>query len=95
MHNGSGQARLNSPGSCSTARPVSCTCDGNRVQLQEQPVQVLTALLDRPGEIITREDLRERLWKSDTFVDFDRRAEHRREEDPAGARRFRRNPDFR
>jgi len=45
--------------------------DGRRVRLQEHPRQVLIALLERPGEVVTREDLRERLWKSDTFVDFE------------------------
>ena len=44
---------------------------GRRVRLQEQPRQVLAALLERPGEIATREELRERLWKTDTFVDFE------------------------
>src|SRR5688572_32340695 len=41
------------------------------VRLQEQPFQVLAALLDRAGEIVTREELRERLWPSDSFGDFD------------------------
>ena len=45
--------------------------DGHRVRLQEQPRQVLAALLGRPGEVVTREELRERLWKTDTFVDFE------------------------
>ena len=45
--------------------------DGRRVRLQEQPRQILAALLERPGELVTREELRERLWKSDTFVDFE------------------------
>ena len=45
--------------------------DGTPVRLQEHPRQVLIALLERPGEVVTREDLRERLWKSDTFVDFE------------------------
>jgi len=45
--------------------------DGGKIRLQEQPFQVLVALLERPGEVITREDLRQRLWPSDTFVDFD------------------------
>jgi DNA-binding winged helix-turn-helix (wHTH) protein/TolB-like protein len=45
--------------------------DGVRVRLQEQPRQVLAALLERPGEVVTRDELRERLWKNDTFVDFD------------------------
>ena len=41
-----------------------------RVHLQEQPFRVLVALLDRPGEVVTRDQLRERLWPDDTFVDF-------------------------
>ena len=45
--------------------------DGSRVKLQEQPFQVLLALLERPGEVVTREDLRAKLWPEDTFVDFD------------------------
>ena len=45
--------------------------DGRRVRLQEQPRQILLALLERPGELVTRDELRERLWKSDTFVDFE------------------------
>jgi len=45
--------------------------NGVRVRLQEQPFQVLVALLERAGEMVAREDLRQRLWPSDTFVDFD------------------------
>ena len=45
--------------------------DGRRIHLQEHPRQVLVALLERPGELVTRDDLRDRLWKSDTFVDFE------------------------
>jgi DNA-binding winged helix-turn-helix (wHTH) protein/Tol biopolymer transport system component len=45
--------------------------NGARVRLQEQPLQVLAMLLDRPGEVVTREELHGRLWSSDTFVDFD------------------------
>jgi TolB-like protein/DNA-binding winged helix-turn-helix (wHTH) protein/lipoprotein NlpI len=45
--------------------------DGSRVKLQERPFQVLTILLERPGEIVTREEFRRRLWSADTFVDFD------------------------
>ena len=45
--------------------------EGRRIKLQEQPFQVLLALLQSPNEIVTREDLRLRLWPSDTFVDFD------------------------
>jgi DNA-binding winged helix-turn-helix (wHTH) protein/Tol biopolymer transport system component len=44
---------------------------GQKVKLQEQPFQVLTALLERPGEVVSREELRRRLWPADTFVDFD------------------------
>src|SRR5215813_9582063 len=44
---------------------------GIRLKLHEQTFQLLTALLDRPGEIVTREELRQRLWPDDTFVDFD------------------------
>jgi len=44
---------------------------GVKVKLQEQPFQVLQILLEHPGEIVTREDLRQRIWPSDTFVDFD------------------------
>jgi cholera toxin transcriptional activator len=45
--------------------------NGQRLRLQEQPFQVLVALLERPAEVVTREELRQRLWPSDTFVDFD------------------------
>ena len=44
---------------------------GTRLKLQLQPFQVLVALLERPHELVTREELRERLWPQDTFVDFD------------------------
>jgi TolB-like protein/DNA-binding winged helix-turn-helix (wHTH) protein/cytochrome c-type biogenesis protein CcmH/NrfG len=44
---------------------------GMRIRCQEQPLQVLVALLERPGELLTREDLRQRVWPEDTFVDFD------------------------
>ena len=44
---------------------------GQKVKLQEQPFQVLVALLQRPGELVTREELRTKLWPADTFVDFD------------------------
>jgi cholera toxin transcriptional activator len=45
--------------------------NGNRLKLQMQPFQVLLALLERPQEVVTREELRQRLWPQDTFVDFD------------------------
>jgi DNA-binding winged helix-turn-helix (wHTH) protein len=44
---------------------------GQKVKLQEQPLQLLAALLERPGELVTREELRGKLWPADTFVDFD------------------------
>jgi TolB-like protein/DNA-binding winged helix-turn-helix (wHTH) protein/Tfp pilus assembly protein PilF len=44
---------------------------GHRLKLQTQPFQVLSLLLARPGEIISREDLQRKLWPEDTFVDFD------------------------
>src|SRR5437016_9723047 len=44
---------------------------GVRTKLQEQPFHVLTVLLQRPGEVVTREELRSQNWPADTFVDFD------------------------
>src|SRR5215467_3177872 len=44
---------------------------GTRVRLQEQPFQILGMLLERPGEVVTREELHQKLWSNDTFVDFD------------------------
>src|SRR6266478_945667 len=44
---------------------------GVRIKLQEQPFHVLTVLLQRPGEVVTREELRNENWAADTFVDFD------------------------
>lgn len=44
---------------------------GRRVKVQEQPFRVLSSLLQRPGQLVTREELREQLWPADTFVDFD------------------------
>ncbi len=45
--------------------------NGMRVKLQDQPLRVLLFLLERPGEIVTREELKQRLWPEGTFVDFD------------------------
>jgi DNA-binding winged helix-turn-helix (wHTH) protein/TolB-like protein/tetratricopeptide (TPR) repeat protein len=47
--------------------------DRSKVRLQEQPFLLLTVLLESAGEVVTREDLRKRLWSADTFVDFDHR----------------------
>ena len=44
---------------------------GLKVRLQEQPFQILQILLEHPGKVVTREDLQQRIWPSDTFVDFD------------------------
>jgi TolB-like protein/DNA-binding winged helix-turn-helix (wHTH) protein/Flp pilus assembly protein TadD len=44
---------------------------GKRIKLQDQPCQVLALLTERPGELVTREELQKRLWPNDTFVDFD------------------------
>src|ERR1035441_1741014 len=45
--------------------------NGRRIRLQEQPFQVLAALLENAGRVVTREDLRQKTWPADTFVDFD------------------------
>ena len=47
--------------------------DGSKVRVQEQPFLLLTVLLESAGEVVTREELRKRLWSQDTFVDFDHR----------------------
>jgi cholera toxin transcriptional activator len=44
---------------------------GTRLKLQLQPFQALVALLERPKEVVTRDELRQRLWPKETFVDFD------------------------
>jgi len=46
--------------------------NGLRIPLQEQPFRVLLVLLENPGRIVTREELQQRLWAADTFVEFDR-----------------------
>jgi len=47
--------------------------EGSKVRLQEQPFLLLAVLLEYAGEVVTREELRKRLWSADTFVDFDHR----------------------
>ena len=44
---------------------------GMKIRLQGQPVEILVMLLERPGEIVTREELQKKLWPADTFVDFE------------------------
>src|SRR5512135_2987841 len=45
--------------------------NGTKTKLPEQPFQNLTELVQHPGEVVTRDELRQRLWRSDTFVDFE------------------------
>ena len=45
--------------------------NGTRIRLQVQPLQILRILLEQPSRIITRDELRQKIWPSDTFVDFD------------------------
>src|SRR5882724_13263757 len=45
--------------------------NGKRVRLQAQPFQLLVMLLERPGELVTRDEICQKLWSGDTFVDFD------------------------
>jgi DNA-binding winged helix-turn-helix (wHTH) protein len=65
---------------------LQLTRKGAKVRLARQPIQVLSLLLERPGEIVTREELRGSLWQSDVFVDFD----HGLNNDPKTARSSRR-----
>ena len=44
---------------------------GLRIRLQEQPFQILVMLLEHPGETVTREEIQQKLWPADTFVDFE------------------------
>ena len=52
-------------------RTRQLTRNGVTIRLPQQPIQVLSLLLEHPGEIVTREEFRQRLWPSDVFVDFD------------------------
>ncbi len=45
--------------------------NGGRVKLQERPFQILATLIERPGEVVTREEIRQKVWPTDTFVDFE------------------------
>jgi DNA-binding winged helix-turn-helix (wHTH) protein/tetratricopeptide (TPR) repeat protein len=47
------------------------TKGGIRIRLQEQPLQILALLLEHPGQLVTREEIRQKLWSRDTFVEFD------------------------
>jgi TolB-like protein/DNA-binding winged helix-turn-helix (wHTH) protein/Flp pilus assembly protein TadD len=52
-------------------RTAELSSNGHHIILQEKPFQILTALLEQPGEMVTREELIQRLWPAGTFVDFD------------------------
>lgn len=54
------------------ARSGELRRNGNKVDLQDQPFQALVLLLERPGEMVTREEFCKKLWPADTFVDFER-----------------------
>ncbi len=51
-------------------RTAELRTNGHHIILQEKPFQILTALLERPGEVVSREELSKRLWPTGTFVDF-------------------------
>lgn len=53
-------------------RTLELRCDGELVKLQQQPARVLALLMERPGELVTREELRQAIWGEETFVDFSR-----------------------
>ena len=50
---------------------ASCGKGASRVRLQEQPFEILCLMLERPGHVVTRDELRQRLWPDGTFVDFE------------------------
>jgi DNA-binding winged helix-turn-helix (wHTH) protein len=52
-------------------KAAQLTRNGTRIRLSQQPLQLLSILVESPGEIVTREQLRQRLWPSDVFIDFD------------------------
>ncbi|HVN82731.1 MAG TPA: winged helix-turn-helix domain-containing protein, partial [Terriglobia bacterium] len=45
--------------------------NAQKVHIEEQPFQVLSILLEKPGQLVTRKELQQRLWPQDTFVDFE------------------------
>ncbi len=52
-------------------RTAELRTNGQLLTLQGQPFQILILLMERPGELVTREELKKRLWTSNTFVDFE------------------------
>ena len=57
---------------CADLRALELTKHGTRLKLQARPFEILTILLEHPGEVVTREEIRDRLWPDGTFVDFDK-----------------------
>src|SRR5215831_20915211 len=57
--------------SSSTCKPASCTTRASKYGFMGQPLEILTMLLERRGEVVRREEFRARLWPVDTFVDFE------------------------
>src|SRR5208283_3383612 len=45
--------------------------NGDKIKLQERPFQLLAVLLERPGKVVTREEIQQELWSANTFVDFE------------------------
>ena len=68
---------------------------GERVPIQEKPLQVLRLLLEAEGNVVTREQLRSALWPADTFVDFEHGVNTAVKKLRAGSRRFRRQSKVR
>src|SRR6185437_17063343 len=66
--------------------------NGNRSSLVGQPLQILTELLERPGQLVTREELKKKLWPDDTFVDFDQGLNKACESAARGSKGLRRAP---
>jgi len=56
---------------CADLRARELTKHGIRLKLQSRPFEILVLLLERPGDVVTREDIRAKLWPNGTFVDFD------------------------
>lgn len=72
MEPGLASARVNRFGPFELSRDAAeLRKNGIRLKLQDQPFQVLCTLLDHPGELVTREQLRQQLWPDGTFVDFE------------------------
>ena len=53
-------------------RTAELRYNGHNIHLHEQPFQILLAVLERPGELVSREELIQRLWPDGTFVDYER-----------------------